>query len=75
MFTCFETEFYRFRTKYVRKYWLFGEKVRVPNFELLFTLVMNIESPLYTAKEVREKIRKELGTFKRLQEIEQGKII
>jgi hypothetical protein len=74
-FTCTETKFYRFKTEMVPKYCLFGKKVRKPRYEHLFSLYMNIESPIWTADDIRIKLTRELGTLKRQEEIANGKII
>jgi hypothetical protein len=74
-----ENTWYRFylgtTTKIYRKYRLFGERITVIEPKYVFTIWRDIESKLYTKKQVRGWIEHELELMGREDEIKRGEII
>lgn len=74
--TDFTTEFYEGTETYVqRKYLFFGEKQTLVRPKNVFTFNWNIEDPLFTKKQVREKLERQVELLGRAEEIAKGEII
>lgn len=78
---CYRTIIYssEYRTKKVRKYWLFGEYIDKKIYDKLFTLKFDVENSKYSKEEVKEAFDKKyqlwLKNLNREKEIESGNIL
>lgn len=74
-----ESTWYRFykgtKTETYKKYLFFGKKITVTVPKYVFTIWKDIESSLYTKKQVRGWIEHELELLGRAEEIKKGEII
>lgn len=70
-----DTMIYEEREVTRKKWFLFGETIKVKKDVLLFRFNWNITNPRYTKKEVRKEIEKKLKILKREEEINRGEII
>lgn len=71
------TVFYSFspEIKTKRKYIIFGEKVEYNYHKELFRIYLNIESPKFTKKQIKNILRPKLRSIKREKQIERGGIV
>ena len=58
-----------------KKYFLFGPIVEIKEYEYLFDISMNIESPYYSKEDVRQKFAYYINLLNRKKEIEKGNIL
>lgn len=62
-------------TRMVKKYLLFGDRIRKTSYTCLFTLDYSIEDKLYSKEDVRKDIGVEVALIDRQIEIDNGEII
>jgi hypothetical protein len=58
-----------------RKYFLFGEKQTIVRPKFAFRLWIDIEDPMWTKKQIRDKLSHQMELIGRKAEIERGEII
>lgn len=70
------TQFYlELKTKFVKKYWLWGELVEVPDYQEAFRVNFDIEQPTHTKNELREILERKLELYYREDQIKRGELI
>jgi len=71
------TEFYETnnKTKIVKKWWLWGPLIEVPNNKQVFQIHYDIESCDYTKKQVQRSLKREMALLNRCEEIKKGEIV
>jgi len=70
-----ETSFYKKEIVTRKKYYLWGEKIKVDEYNRVFRVSFNIESPYISKEYIRKEIDKELAILKRAEEIKRGEIL
>jgi hypothetical protein len=75
-FSCFKTHFFNpFPTITERRKWyLFGRKIKVENFDLLFTLDYSIKSPKVLKEKIQKDLDEQIKLLNREEEIKRGEI-
>lgn len=74
--TTYYTRFYlELKTKKVRKYWLWGELVDVPDNKEIFRVWFDIEKPTHTKEELRIILERQLELYYRPEEIKRGELL
>ena len=70
------TAFYdELKTKYRKKYWLFGSLIEVPDNRIVFYVYFDIETPNLTKSELKEILERKVELLDRKEQITGGELI